>query len=99
MTSAQFPASGDFCVCHRNADFCPYVRGRRIGPQGVRVLTAELLEMQAQHSSKITTMYVSNIKGKKLNTNRKFSLSLWFWVLLKRFLVENPKISLSCLVI
>ena len=37
-------------VCHRNADFCPKLRGDRIGPQGVRVVTVEHLQIQARHS-------------------------------------------------
>ena len=49
-------------ICHRNADFRPEVLGGRIGPQGVRVVTAKL---QAQNSRKIGKIHVPNTKGKK----------------------------------
>ena len=49
-------------LCHRVADFCPYVCGGRIGPQCVHQVTTDQFEMQARFCIKIAEIHATNTK-------------------------------------
>lgn len=71
---------------------CKYMDNNdKIGRQGVCVLLL-LNSLKCRLGfDQIAKMLGSNTEGKKWITYWKFWLPLWFWVLLNRFVVENPK--------